>query len=73
MAIRDRGKPGVFAVRDVGTLVTETRESGHELKRAVSATQLTVNITIAPTAALGPKARVRRRVPSCGAAGRAPS
>src|SRR5213080_413250 len=41
MAIRDRGKPGVFAVRDVGTLVTETRESGHELKRAVSATQLT--------------------------------
>jgi APA family basic amino acid/polyamine antiporter len=41
MALRDRGKPGVFAVRDVGTLVTETRESGHELKRAVSATQLT--------------------------------
>src|SRR2546423_9517052 len=41
MALRDRGKPGVFAVRDVGTLVTETHESGHELKRAVSATQLT--------------------------------
>src|SRR2546423_608883 len=41
MALRDRGKPGVFAVRDVGTLVTETRESGHALKRAVSATQLT--------------------------------
>jgi APA family basic amino acid/polyamine antiporter len=41
MAIRDRGKPGVFAVRDVGTLVTETHESGHELKRVVSATQLT--------------------------------
>src|SRR2546429_3861238 len=41
MALRDRGKPGVFAVRDVGTLVTETHESGHELKRSVSATQLT--------------------------------
>ena len=41
MALRDRGKPGLFAVRDVGTLVTETRETGHELKRAVSATQLT--------------------------------
>src|SRR3954452_6251534 len=41
MALRDRGKPGVFAVRDVGTLVTETHESGHELKRSVTATQLT--------------------------------
>jgi APA family basic amino acid/polyamine antiporter len=35
------GKPGVFAVRDVGSLVTDTHGSGHELKRAVSATQLT--------------------------------
>jgi APA family basic amino acid/polyamine antiporter len=41
MAVRDRGRPGVFAVRDVATLVTETHESGHELKRAVGATQLT--------------------------------
>ncbi len=41
MAVRDRGRPGVFAVRDVQTLVTETHEAGHELKRAVSATQLT--------------------------------
>jgi len=31
----------VFAIRDVRSLVTETHESGHELKRAVSATQLT--------------------------------
>src|SRR5437763_7901411 len=41
MAVRDRGRAGVFAGRDVGTLVTETREAGHELKRAVSASQLT--------------------------------
>jgi APA family basic amino acid/polyamine antiporter len=34
-------KPGIFAVRDVSALVTETSEAGHELKRAVSATQLT--------------------------------
>jgi len=31
----------VFAIRDVRSLLTETHESGHELKRAVSATQLT--------------------------------
>src|SRR5256886_1513219 len=41
MAGQDRGSPGVFAVRDVGTLVTERHETGHELKRAVSASQLT--------------------------------
>jgi basic amino acid/polyamine antiporter, APA family len=26
-------KPGVFAIRDVSSLVTETHETGHELKR----------------------------------------
>jgi basic amino acid/polyamine antiporter, APA family len=31
----------VFAIRPVGTLVEETHETGHELKRAVSSTQLT--------------------------------
>ncbi len=31
----------MFAIRDVRSLLTETHESGHELKRAVSATQLT--------------------------------
>ncbi len=34
-------KPGIFAIRDVSSLLTETHEGGHELKRAVSATQLT--------------------------------
>jgi APA family basic amino acid/polyamine antiporter len=34
-------KPGIFAIRDVGSLVVETEETGHELKRAVGATQLT--------------------------------
>jgi APA family basic amino acid/polyamine antiporter len=33
-------KPGIFAIRDVGSLVTETHEGGHELKRAVSGTSL---------------------------------
>src|SRR5437762_2606972 len=41
MAVRNAGRPGVFAIRDVSTLVTETNEAGHELKRAVSASQLT--------------------------------
>ncbi len=41
MAVRDSTRPGVFALRDVSSLVTETHETGHELKRAVSATQLT--------------------------------
>ncbi|MEU4420509.1 amino acid permease [Actinoplanes sp. NPDC024001] len=34
-------RAGIFAIRDVGSLVTETHETGTELKRAVSATQLT--------------------------------
>ena len=34
------GKPGIFAVRDVSSLLTETHETGHELKRSVNATQL---------------------------------
>jgi APA family basic amino acid/polyamine antiporter len=33
-------KPGVFAIRDVSSLVTETHESGHELKRSVSGLSL---------------------------------
>jgi APA family basic amino acid/polyamine antiporter len=36
-----RKKPGLFATRDVSSLLTETHESGHELKRAVSSWQLT--------------------------------
>jgi len=35
------GKPGIFAVRDVRSLITETTEEGHGLKKAVGATQLT--------------------------------
>src|SRR5918911_368336 len=35
------GKPGIFAVRDVTSLLTETHEAGHELKRAVGPLQLT--------------------------------
>jgi APA family basic amino acid/polyamine antiporter len=40
---RDVGssRPGIFAIRPVESLLQETHESGHELKRAVSATQLT--------------------------------
>src|SRR4051794_34162486 len=34
-------KPGIFAVRDVGSLITETTVEGQGLKKAVSATQLT--------------------------------
>ncbi|WP_230858829.1 amino acid permease [Actinoplanes aureus] len=34
-------RAGIFAIRDVGSLITETHEQGTELKRAVSATQLT--------------------------------
>jgi basic amino acid/polyamine antiporter, APA family len=33
-------KPGVFAIRDVSSLIRETQESGHELKRSVSGLQL---------------------------------
>jgi APA family basic amino acid/polyamine antiporter len=36
-----RRRPGIFGIRDVNDLTTETHESGHELKRAVSGTQLT--------------------------------
>src|SRR6266498_590388 len=35
-----RGGPGIFAIRDISTLVTETHEHGHELKRSVGGTQL---------------------------------
>jgi basic amino acid/polyamine antiporter, APA family len=41
MVASSERKPGVFAIRDVQSLVTETSETGHELKRAVGATQLT--------------------------------
>src|SRR3954467_13571119 len=34
-------KPGIFGIRDVRDLTTETHEAGHELKRSVSAIQLT--------------------------------
>ena len=33
--------PGIFAIRDVRDLTTETEEAGHQLKRSVSAVQLT--------------------------------
>jgi basic amino acid/polyamine antiporter, APA family len=36
-----RSKPGIFAIRNVSSLTDETHEGGHELKRAVSASQLT--------------------------------
>jgi basic amino acid/polyamine antiporter, APA family len=34
-------KPGLFAIREIPSLLTETHETGHELKRAVSSWQLT--------------------------------
>src|SRR3954462_2876415 len=34
-------RPGIFAVRDVRSLITETAEEGHGLKKAVGVTQLT--------------------------------
>ncbi|GAA2483074.1 amino acid permease [Winogradskya humida] len=34
-------KPGIFAIRDVRTLITETTEEGQGLKKSVSALQLT--------------------------------
>src|SRR3954467_10568686 len=34
-------KPGIFAIRDVRSLITETSEEGHGLKKAVGVTQLT--------------------------------
>src|SRR5215212_3070272 len=36
-----RRRAGLFAIRQVGELVTETHEAGHELKRSVSSLQLT--------------------------------
>jgi APA family basic amino acid/polyamine antiporter len=40
--VRNPGRrPGIFAIRDVNSLVTETHETGHELKRAVGASHLT--------------------------------
>jgi basic amino acid/polyamine antiporter, APA family len=41
MATTSGRKPGIFAIRDVGSLITETTEEGHGLKKAVGATQLT--------------------------------
>src|SRR3982750_2853338 len=35
------GRPGMFAIRDVRSLVSETSEEGHGLKKAVGPTQLT--------------------------------
>ncbi|MEU4237201.1 amino acid permease [Actinoplanes sp. NPDC026619] len=35
------GKPGIFAIRDVRSLITETTEEGHGLKKSVGVTQLT--------------------------------
>ncbi len=34
-------RPGIFAIRDVRSLVSETTEEGHGLKKSVGATQLT--------------------------------
>jgi len=34
-------RPGIFAIRDVRSLISETTEEGHGLKKAVGATQLT--------------------------------
>jgi APA family basic amino acid/polyamine antiporter len=41
MATTSSGRPGIFAIRDVRSLITETSEEGHGLKKAVGATQLT--------------------------------
>jgi APA family basic amino acid/polyamine antiporter len=35
-----QGKPGLFATRDVSSLITETEETGHELKKSVSGMSL---------------------------------
>jgi APA family basic amino acid/polyamine antiporter len=40
MSVAGRRRPGIFAIRDVGSLITETHEGGHELKKAVGGTQL---------------------------------
>src|SRR5919107_1844745 len=41
MATNAERKPGIFAVRDVHSLIIETAEEGHGLKKAVGALQLT--------------------------------
>jgi APA family basic amino acid/polyamine antiporter len=41
MATTSGRRPGIFAIRDVRALITETSEEGHGLKKAVGATQLT--------------------------------
>jgi APA family basic amino acid/polyamine antiporter len=41
MAARAQPRSGIFAIRDVQDLTTETEEEGHQLKRSVSAVQLT--------------------------------
>jgi APA family basic amino acid/polyamine antiporter len=41
MVAPTRRGPGIFAVRDVTALIGGTHEEGHELKRAVTSTQLT--------------------------------
>jgi APA family basic amino acid/polyamine antiporter len=41
MATTSGRKPGIFAIRDVRSLITETSEEGHGLKKSVGATQLT--------------------------------
>src|SRR3712207_5659058 len=41
MATASGRKPGIFAIRDAGTLISETVEEGHSLKRAVGPVQLT--------------------------------
>jgi basic amino acid/polyamine antiporter, APA family len=41
MATASGHKPGIFAIRDVRSLVTETTQEGSGLKKAVGATQLT--------------------------------
>jgi basic amino acid/polyamine antiporter, APA family len=41
MAVPASRRPGIFAIRDVRDLTTETHEAGHELKRSVTGLQLT--------------------------------
>ena len=41
MATTSSERPGIFAVRDVRSLITETAEEGQGLKKAVGVTQLT--------------------------------
>ena len=41
MTTASERKPGIFAIRDVRSLITETTEEGHGLKKSVGALQLT--------------------------------